>query len=354
MSYTFVDSFCGAGGLTLGLQTAGFNHIWSFDNDTFSVQTQKLNKKYFLKPAELLDVKKLKPGDALRMTGLKKGELFLFTGGPPCQGFSIQRIGKDTDARNDLVLKFAEVVVELFPKYFLMENVPGIFGRRGVEVITDAKDLLVKNGYKIYAQVVNANEHGVPQCRRRAILIGVREDLGDVEFKFPTPKKSKVTVRSTISKLPPPPEDGSDHPLFVHHRRDRLTELNIKRLQALKPGQGREYLPYGLLADCHKNSSSKIGHRNVYGRMAWDDVAPTITARFDSFTRGLFGHPEQNRSISLREGAMLQTFPDDFIFSGNKVEVARQIGNAVPVKLAEQLGLSIISHYSQVTAKMSA
>jgi DNA (cytosine-5)-methyltransferase 1 len=123
--------------------------------------------------------------------------------------------------------------------------------------------------------------------------------------------------------------------------------MNLKRIQALKPGQGREYLPDELLADCHKIDSSVIGYRNVYGRMAWDAVAPTITARFDSFTRGKFGHPEQDRSISLREGALLQTFPMDFRFIGTKVDIARQIGNAVPPVLAEQIGISIIDSYKR-------
>ena len=115
----------------------------------------------------------------------------------------------------------------------------------------------------------------------------------------------------------------------------------------MKEGQGRDDLPKELLADCHKIDSSVIGYRNVYGRMAWDEVAPTITARFDSFTRGKFGHPSQPRSISLREGALLQTFPSDFSFVGNKVEVARQIGNAVPPLLAEQIGRSIIESYER-------
>lgn len=110
----------------------------------------------------------------------------------------------------------------------------------------------------------------------------------------------------------------------------------------MKEGQGRDFLPEDLLLPCHKVSSSVMGHRNVFGRMCWDKVAPTITARFDSFSRGMFGHPVQDRTISLREGALLQTFPLDYIFVGSKVEVARQIGNAVPVKLAEHIGESII------------
>jgi DNA (cytosine-5)-methyltransferase 1 len=176
--------------------------------------------------------------------------------------------------------------------------------------------------------------------------VGERSDVGLASFMFPnptTPLGSRKTVRETIGHLPPTPEDGSEHPRIRHHRKDKLSEMNMKRLLALKPGQGRQHLPEELLADCHRRDSSMIGHRNVYGRMAWDDVAPTITARFDSFTRGLFGHPEQTRSISLREGALLQTFPADFVFSGNKVDVARQIGNAVPSALAKAIGEQILA-----------
>jgi DNA (cytosine-5)-methyltransferase 1 len=118
--------------------------------------------------------------------------------------------------------------------------------------------------------------------------------------------------------------------------------MNLKRIQSVKQGQGRDFLPEELLLPCHKVSSSVMGHRNVFGRMWWDKVAPTITARFDSFSRGMFGHPEQDRTISLREGALLQTFPLDYIFIGNKVDVARQIGNAVPVNLAQAIGSEII------------
>lgn len=177
-------------------------------------------------------------------------------------------------------------------------------------------------------------------------LVGERDDTGS-SYRFPEPKCVRRTVRDAISFLPEPPLDGSPHPDHPLHRRDRLSEKNLARINALKEGQGRDCLPQDLLADCHKISSSVIGHRNVYGRMAWDDVAPTITARFDSFTRGQFGHPEQPRSITLQEGALLQTFPIDFSFTGSKVAIARQIGNAVPPRLAEFIGASIIDCYEK-------
>lgn len=351
--YTSIDSFSGAGGLLLGLQLAGFESILSFDNDPISIETQKSNLKYFNHPAYVEDVNNISSKEILKRTGLNKGELFLLVGGPPCQGFSIQRIGHDEDIRNNLIFKFADLVKGFHSKYFLMENVTGILGIRGKSLFEQLVKKFESFGYVVYYKVLNAQDYGVPQRRRRIFVVGIRKDLHYKPFEFPTPftpEGKRKTVRQAIANLPEPPLDGSDHLNILHHRRDRLSDINLKRLQVLKAGQGREYLPEDLLADCHKISSSKIGHRNVYGRMAWDDVAPTITARFDSFTRGMFGHPEQNRSISLREGALLQTFPIDFAFKGNKVEIARQIGNAVPVELAKVVGRQIIK-YHELRAK---
>ena len=345
MKYTCIDSFCGAGGLSLGLKKAGFDILLGFDNDEKCIKTQNANRKYFNHPVLLADAEEMLQGKILQIAGLKRGELFLFAGGPPCQGFSIQRIGPDEDYRNELILKYMVMVEILMPKYYLMENVSGMRGKRGRAVLAKALKKAEEVGYWVHVSCLDAQDYGVPQRRKRVFVIGERVDQGPPSFQFPlptTPPNQRITVRMAIGHLPPPPEDWTDHPLFPLHRKDKLSEINIQRLKALKPGQGREHLPEHLLADCHKVDCAVIGHRNVYGRMSWDDVAPTITARFDSFTRGMFGHPEQDRSISLREGAILQTFPPDFIFKGNKVEIAKQIGNAVPPLLAETIGKQII------------
>lgn len=350
-NYSIIDSFSGAGGLLLGMQDAGYTSVLSFDNDPVSVETQKINSKYFHHDVECQDVNELIKTDFLAKVGLKRGDLFLLAGGPPCQGFSIQRIGRDKDDRNDLVKSYARLVEILYPKFFLIENVPGILGKRGKFLMEETIEQLSNIGYQITHKTIDAQNYGVPQRRRRVVFVGIRNDIGIMPFSFPKPSKIKSTVRDTIGHLPEPPLNGVDHPNFPQHRRDKLSKLNIQRLAALLPGQGRDHLPEQLLATCHKISSTKIGHRNVYGRMAWNDVAPTITARFDSFTRGLFGHPEQLRSISLREGALLQTFPSDFRFAGTKVQIARQIGNAVPPKLAYALGKAIISYYEDYAVK---
>ena len=326
----------------MGLIKAGFDVLYSFDIEAKAIATIKANPEYFNNhKAETRDIYDVDPAKLLESLNLKSGELDLLAGGPPCQGFSVQRIGADLDERNHLVEEYISKVIAIRPKMFILENVPGIEGKRGKNILHSALAKVEDSGYFIHEKILDAQDYGVPQRRKRVVIIGERKDHESPLFEYPKPQEHKITVRDTIAHLPEPPEDGSEHPSVSLHRRDRLSAKNIARLQALKPGQGRDFLPPELLADCHKVSSNVIGHRNVYGRMPWDDVSPTITARFDSFTRGMFGHPEQNRSISLREGAMLQTFPEDFIFVGNKVEVARQIGNAVPVAMAMAVGMQI-------------
>lgn len=344
--YTCIDSFCGAGGLGLGLQRAGFDILLSFDIDQLCINTINQNKKYFNHPAIAADIADMLNGNLLERCNLKRGELFLLAGGPPCQGFSVQRRGSDIDSRNELVLMYGRLIDELYPKYFVMENVSGIAGKRGKTILQQLIEDVEKIGYHVHVELLDAQDFGVPQRRKRYIVIGERADMGN-NYIYPASTGERRTVRDTIGNLPEPPLDGTDHPEFPLHRRDRLSARNLQRIRAIKEGQGRDDLPEELLADCHKIDSSVIGFRSVYGRMAWDDVAPTITARFDSFTRGKFGHPTQDRSISLREGALLQTFPADFDFVGNKVDIARQIGNAVPPMMAEQIGKSIIESYTK-------
>ena len=183
---------------------------------------------------------------------------------------------------------------------------PGISGKRGRAILEKATSITSSNGYWVNTESLDAQDFGVPQRRKRIFVVGERQDLGLSTFNFPkptTPDGKRISVRDTISHLPPPPKNYIDHPKIPNHRKDRLSSLNLQRIAALKQGQGREYLPKELLADCHRRNANDIGHRNVYGRMTWDNVAPTITARFDSFTRGMFGHPDQSRTISLHEGA---------------------------------------------------
>ncbi|GGZ19841.1 DNA (cytosine-5)-methyltransferase 1 [Shewanella chilikensis] len=341
--FTAIDAFCGAGGLSLGLKNAGFEILFSFDSDPLCIETLKENKKYHDHKCYSLDVKDSLNDRVLKIVNLKRGDLDLLAGGPPCQGFSIQRtVGGDFDDRNLLVDDYGDLIIEVYPKFFLLENVTGIGGKRGREILEKFKKRMESHDYICHERILDAKDYGVPQRRKRYILVGERTS-SDSHFCWPKANQIKVkTVRDAIAHLPPIPSDGKPHPDIPMHRADKLSDKNLERIRAISSGQAREHLPNELLAECHKLSADKIGHRNVYGRMEWDLVAPTITAKFDSFTRGKFGHPVQDRSISLLEGALLQTFPEDYVFLGNKIQAARQIGNAVPPLLAEVIGKEII------------
>lgn len=351
-TFTCVDAFCGAGGLSLGLAAAGLDIVLAFDHDPVAVQTQRANPQWIQHQVLEADLESMQGGHLLEELGMVPGELDLLAGGPPCQGFSVQRtIGGDHDDRNLLVDDYGDLILEVLPRFFLLENVPGLGGRRGRAVLDRFRARMAANGYATEQQTLDAQNFGVPQRRRRVILIGSRSGCAVTAssascepppFRWPEPTDDHITVWDAIGHLPPPPSDGTSHPEVPNHRADRLSPVNLARIRALKAGQARTHLPPELRANCHQRDADVIGHRNVYGRMTWDDVAPTITARFDSFTRGMFGHPEQDRTISLREGALLQTFPLDYYFVGSKVEVARQIGNAVPVRLAEKIGRAIL------------
>ena len=340
---TAVDAFCGAGGFSLGIMRAGFSVMLGFDIDPLCVKTLQANSGRVGAHYIESDIRSMLNGGLLSLIGAKPGELDLLTGGPPCQGFSVQRtVGDDTDERNLLVHDFSDLISETYPRFFILENVVGLGGKRGREVLALFEQRVSSFGYTIHRRTLDAQDYGVPQRRRRIIVVGERSDRESSAFRWPDPlPNNPATVRETIGNLPPPPEDGTEHPQLPGHRADQLSATNRQRLASLKSGQDRTNLPENLLADCHRVSADIVGHRGVYGRMDWDEVSPTITARFDSFTRGKFGHPEQIRTISLYEGQLLQTFPADYRFVGNKVDVARQIGNAMPPVLGAAIGCAV-------------
>ena len=170
--YTCVDSFCGAGGLGLGLQQAGLDIRLSFDIDDICIKTIKENEKYFSHPALVADITDMLKGKALEICKMERGELFLLAGGPPCQGFSIQRRGSDIDSRNQLVFKYAQLVNELYPKYFVMENVTGIAGKRGKTILEQLIDELKGIGYEVHINLLDAQDYGVPQGERDTLSLG--------------------------------------------------------------------------------------------------------------------------------------------------------------------------------------
>jgi DNA (cytosine-5)-methyltransferase 1 len=337
MALTAIDLFCGAGGLSLGLQEAGYTILGAVDSWSRAVDSYKLNFKH---PACLADIANLSANDFWALTDQDPSSVDLVAGGPPCQGFSIQRIGADKDSRNNLVLEYGRMVREFGPRMFVMENVPGLLGVRGRSLAIEFQRQMTAAGYEVRIFSINAADYGVPQSRKRVLFFGWK--AGSIQrFEMPCAKVSAdgfVTVRDAIADLPEPTSDGGNDPL---HRKSRLSALNLDRLRRIPAGGGFENLPPELRVNCHKNGASKIGHRNVYGRLHYDRPAVTITARFDSFTRGKFAHPVQNRNITLREGARLQTFPDHFRFVGSQEDVAALIGNAVPPLLARVIGLTV-------------
>lgn len=338
-----VDLFCGAGGLSRGLTDAGFQVVAAFDSWRPAVESYRANF-----PTHAVHQRDLATFDFPELQA-QVGRLDLVAGGPPCQGFSIQRIGDDEDDRNNLVLTFGHAVTQLRPRMFMMENVPGILGKRGLPLFERLRRLVTEAGYEVATTVVNAVDFGVPQNRNRVVLIGwLADELSPFSLNQLKPTNA-VSVRDAIGDLPSPPADHSTTARDPLHRRSKLSPINQKRIALIPPGGGFESLPPELRAACHRGGAAKIGHRNVYGRLHPDRPAVTITARFDSFTRGQFAHPWEDRNITLREGARLQSFPDDHLFFGTQEEVAALIGNAIPPKMAHGLGKQLAAHLSSAS-----
>lgn len=334
--YKVIDCFCGAGGLSLGFEKAGFQVEYAFDIDEAAIRTYKKNPKRHRGPAFVRDIYNVSRKSIEEDLGHALGKIDVVIGGPPCQGFSVQRRGDNADPRNQLVLEYVRLLKEIRPRFFIMENVGGILSERGKPFVKALFDNMQAEGYVIRQEKLLASDFGVPQDRRRVIIVGELTDGRETAFAYPTPDTgAKKTVREAIADLM-----DADENAVPNHKSDKLSPVNLERIRAIREGQGHDSLPEELQLPCHTKNS---GHRHLdtYGRMAWDQPSPTITARFDSFSRGRFGHPVLDRTITLREGARLQTFPDDFEFVGSKVEVARQIGNAVPPLLAERIALQV-------------
>lgn len=338
-NYTLIDSFCGCGGLGLGLDWAKFKSLLAFDLNEKSVATHKRNlcKNAFVGDASVIDGKEI-----FKLTKLKKRELDLFAGGPPCQGFSKQKRGAHLgDNRNNLVLEYIRLVNELEPRFFIFENV-AIFGqKRGQKYVDEMHEKL--SNYILYPHYYNSADYGMPQTRERFIIVGQRNDISH-NFNIPAPIVTKrKTLRDILSDLPEPPEDYSVHPDFFNHQRSRVTDINIKRFSFVPQGGGWNDIPEEYRLECHKNvETSRGGWPDVYGRLDMDGQCPTITGGFDSFTRGRYGHPIYDRPITPREAARIQGFPDSFEFLGNRGDVRFQIGNAVPPPLAYVVGLEVM------------
>lgn len=340
MTFGVVDLFCGVGGLTCGLKKAGLDVVAGYDLDESCAYPYKHNNstEFIHKNIEDVTGKEIK-----RM--LKGYDVKILAGCAPCQPFSRhQKDKKDRSKHKDwkLLYQFSRLVEEVKPHIVSMENVPELEKEK---VFEDFVNKLVELKYYVTYRVVNAADYGVPQRRKRLLLLASRRKK--IDFIEETHQKP-VTVQDVIGHLPKIGA-GQNNLVDPMHVTSNLSDLNIKRIQASLPGGTWRDWPEDLVLECHKKESGK-SYSSVYGRMKWDDVAPTITTQFTGYGTGRFGHPEQDRALTLREGAILQTFPEDYEFFEPTTtivikNVARQIGNAVPPRLGEVIGQSILKHY---------
>jgi len=334
----FVESFCGPGGMSLGLERAGFTPALSFDFNEKAVETHRLNLPG---PCWHADASKITGDQILDFLELEAGELPLFSGGPPCQGFSKQKRGAHLgDSRNNLVLHYLRLVKELKPRIFLFENV-AIFGQKRGKIYIAAFEEQLED-YRLFPHFYNCADYGLAQTRNRFVMVGCRVDLG-VGFCMANPSVSQWrTVGEVLCDLPEPPADYSVHHKYPNHQMAKVTEINVKRFSYVPQGGGWQDIPKHLQLPCHRKvDASSGGWPDVYGRLEWNGQCPTITGGFDSFTRGRYGHPLYDRPLTPREAARLQGFPDAFEFLGTRADQRSQIGNVVPPPLAEAVGKEI-------------
>jgi DNA (cytosine-5)-methyltransferase 1 len=342
LSIHVFDFFCGCGGTSAGFRAAGLEIRLGIDIDGDSQKTFEANfpEAVFLqRDVYDLPVETLEPyldSEAVR----------LFCCCAPCQPFSKQNKQRDTTKKEALLLyEFARFVEHYEPELIFLENVPGLqnidagSGRFG-DFVTFLKYL----NYSVAYEVIESQDYGVPQQRKRLILLASR--LRKIEFPPKThglgkPHPSYSTVWEWIKSFPPIAA-GETHSTVPNHRAAKLSKKNLRRIKATPPGGGRLDWPKGLVLECHKKEYT--GHTDVYGRMHKDRPASGLTTRCISLSNGRFGHPEQHRAISVREAASIQTFPENFVFVGSLNSMARQVGNAVPVLIAEIFGKYFVSH----------
>lgn len=340
-----IDLFCGVGGLTRGLLNSGIRVRAGYDLDeTCQFAYEYNNNSKFIQE----DIRKIKSKEVLAHF-TNRDKIKVIAGCAPCQPFSTHTNKireKEKDERWGLLEEFSRLVEECAPEIVSMENVPNI---RNKEIFKSFVKHLLKLKYKVSETIVYCPEYGIPQTRKRLVLLASK--LGTINLIKPTHSpENYITVRNAIMDQEPikAGQTSESDPL---HRSIRLTDINIKRIRASVPnGTWRDW-DEALLLACHKKESGR-SYPSVYGRMTWDEPGPTITTQFYNYGTGRFGHPEQDRALSLREGALLQTFPIGYKFARRKADIsfkhtAKHIGNAVPVRLGEVIGRSIIQHLNQ-------
>lgn len=347
---TAIDLYCGAGGLTLGLKRAGFNVVAGVEVNPEIAKTYKANHR----TTKLLikDVREISGKEILELTGLK--EIDFVAGCPPCQGFSsLTSKYRREDPRNVLILEMARIIEELRPKAVMMENVPRI-ETRGKPILDEFVSRLEFMGYNVNKGVLQLADYGVPQSRRRFVL------LAGKGFFIDHPKRTHCRKGDKKRKLNPWPKlagviKGMSAPVTLSQARKNggpkkfnwhvvgdLKKISVSRLKALKAGGSRKSLPKKLRPNCHAESDE--GFQNVYGRLSWEQTPPTITTGCTRPAMGRFGHPEELRTISVREAAMIQTFPKHYKFDTEFMNTACDlVGNALPHRFAHKAAKSCLN-----------
>lgn len=373
--YEAIDIFSGCGGVSCGLTLAGFKVKAAVEIDQNAVDTYQSYAPLGKVKVFHDDICKLSGKVILKAAGIKVDDIYLFAGCPPCQNFSRQNPenkNKSIEERKKLLFEFLRVIEEVLPPFVLMENVPGIKTENN-KIILDEFLICLKGRYYVVDDILNAADYGVPQLRKRFVLHAVRKDIHEeliesgFNFKLPEPTHGQVskggllpwkTVREAIGDLPAIKagetflDDGRVH----NHKCANLDPKNIKRMQIIrKNGGSRTGLPDDLVLECHKrkDDDGKVfsGHKDVYGIMYANKPSPTMTGGCLCYSKGRYGHYEQDRAISIREAARLQTFPDDFIFSDSLTTAALQIGNAVPIDLVKASGAILKQAMKTIKAK---
>ena len=339
-----IDFFCGAGGLTRGLLDAGIKVLAGVDNDERLQKTYMHNNKpslFINEDIDAIDIHELR-----KELKIQVEDTTLYAACTPCQPFStLSRQNWEDDDRKILLLTFAEIVKECPPDFIIVENVPGLNNGSGKEIYNEFLEILEDCEFsEPAADLLDAKHFGVPQTRKRFILLASKE--GSISLPIPITDPSQfVTVKECIGDYPEI-ADGGESENFLNHKARELQSHHKRIVEAVPEDGGSrgDITDTSILLRCHQDKPD--AHRDVFGRMAWDKPAPTLTSRCTDVYSGRFIHPEQDRGISLREAAALQTFSDEYEFFGTSITaISRQIGNAVPVKLAEQLGKSIVDSY---------
>lgn len=348
MSPKVIDLFAGVGGLSLGFETCGFDVVMANEYDEAIANAYKLNHKNT--NVVVGDITKL---DLKKIFGRFVGKIDVIIGGPPCQGFSQKGQRKTIhDERNFLFKYYVEVVKLVRPRYFVMENVPNLLTAEKGFFRNEIEELFDSIGYKLTMGILNASDYGVPQNRRRAVIIG---KMGGEAPKLPKPLNKKTTIWDAISDLAfLESGEGQEEQKYQidvqsnyqkqlrgrclvlsNHVATKHSSIALKRLAMIPPNGGKESLP--------KEHLTKSIYSGTWTRMRKNEISATITTRFDTPSSGKFTHPFLDRAITVREAARIQSFPDDFKFVGNKGSQMKQVGNAVPPLLAEAIANVIMN-----------